>query len=77
MSLSDTALTSLPGIIFLLVKNIAVGMIVSTSGLGMPGLQGSCKFADADDGLQKWILVLSLSMVSQFRNDGTSLYRCY
>ena len=53
MVLSDTALTNLPGIISFLVKKIAVGMIVSTSGLEMPGLQGSFKFADADDGLQK------------------------
>ena len=66
MVLSDTALTNLPGIISFLVKNIAVGMILSTSGLGMPGLQGSFKFADTGDGLKKWILVLSPSKVSQF-----------
>ena len=66
MLLSDTALTNLPGITSFLVKNSAVGMTVSISGLGMPGLQGSFKFADADDGLQKWILVLSPSKVSQF-----------
>ena len=66
MVLSDTALTNLSGIISFLVKNIAVGMIVSTSELGMPGLQGSYKFADADDGLQKWILVLLPSKVSRF-----------
>ena len=47
MVLSDTALTNLPGIISFLVKNIAVGMIVSTSDLGMRGLQGSFKFTDA------------------------------
>ena len=47
------------------------------SGLGMPGLQGSFKFADADDGLQKWILVLSPSKVSQFWIDGISLYNWY
>ena len=58
MVLSDTALTNLPGIISFLVENIAVGM--------MPGLQGSFKFADADGGLQNWILVLSPSKVSQF-----------
>ena len=46
MVLSDTALTNLPVIISFLVKNIAVGIIVSTSGLGMPGLQGNFKFAD-------------------------------
>ena len=66
MVLSDTALINLQGIISFLVKNIAVGMIVSTSGFGMPGLQGSFKFADADDGLQKGIVVLSPSKVSPF-----------
>ena len=66
MVLSDTALTNLPGIISFLVKNLAVGMIVSTSGQGMPGLQGSFKFADADEGLQKRILVLSPSKVIHF-----------
>ena len=66
MVLSDTALTNLPGIISFLMKNIAVGMIVSTSGLGMPGLQGSFKFTDAEDGLQKWIFVFSPFKVSQF-----------
>ena len=52
MFLSDAALTNLPGIISFSVKNM-VGMIVSNSGFRMPSLQGSCKFADADDGLQK------------------------
>ena len=66
--------TNLPGIISFLVKNIAVGMIVSTSGLEMPGLQGNFKFADANDGLQKWILVLSPSKVSQFWIEGSNLY---
>ena len=66
MVLSDTALTNLPGIISFLVKNIAVGMIVSTSDLGMRGLQGSFKFTGADDGLQKGILVLSPFKVRQF-----------
>ena len=66
MVLSGTDLIILPGIISFLVKIIAVGMIVSTSVLGMSGLQGSFKFADSDDGLQIWILVLSLSKVSQF-----------
>ena len=66
MVLSDTTPTNLPGIISFLKINIAVGMIVSTSGFGMRGLRGSFKFADADDGLQKWILVLSPSKVSQF-----------
>ena len=66
MVLSGTDLTILPGIISFLVKNIAVRMIVSTSGLGISGLQGSFKFADLDDGLQIRILVPSPSTVSQF-----------
>ena len=66
MILSDNALANLPGIISFLVENIAVVMIVSTSGLGMPGLQGSFKLADVDDGLQKWIL-FAPSKVSQFQ----------
>ena len=74
MVLSDTALTNLPGIILFLVNNIAVGMIVSTSGQGLHGLQGNFKTSDADDGLQKRILVLSPSKVSQFLIDGTKLY---
>ena len=41
MVLIDTASSNLPVIISFLVKNIAVGMIVSFSGLGMPGLEGS------------------------------------
>ena len=45
------------------MKKIAVGMIVGTSGLEMPGLQGCFKFAD--DGLEKWVLVISPSKVSQ------------
>ena len=73
MVLTDMALTNLSGIISFLVKNSAIGMIVSTSGLEMPGLQGSFKIADPEDGLHKWILVLSLSKVSQFLIDGTNL----
>ena len=53
MILSDNALANLTGLISFLVENIAVGMIVSTSGLGMPGLQGNFIIADVDDGLQK------------------------
>ena len=64
----------LPGLISFLAKNLAVGMIVGTSGLGMIGLHGSFKFTDAHDSLQKWILVLSPSKVSQFWIDGTNLY---
>ena len=50
MVLSDTALTNLPGFSSFLVKHISVGMTVSASGLGMPGLQGGFKFVDAGDG---------------------------
>ena len=38
MVLSDTALTNLTGIISFFVENIAVGMIVGTSRLGMTRL---------------------------------------
>ena len=75
MVLSDTALTNLPGPISFLVKSNAVGMIVSFCGLGMRGLQGSSQFADADDGLQKYILVLSPSKLSQICTVDTNIMK--
>ena len=47
-------------------------MILSSSGHGMPVLQGSFKFADAVDGLKKWIMVLSPIMLIQFWIDGSN-----
>ena len=61
MILSDNALANLPGIISFLVEKTAVGMIVTTSGLGMPGLQGNFVLTDVDESFQKWIMVLSPS----------------
>ena len=49
MDLSDTALINTPGIISFIVKKIAAGIIVSTSGFRVPSLQGIFKFADAND----------------------------
>ena len=66
MVLSDTDLTNLLAVISFLVKIMPNGMIVSTSGLGMPDLQGNFTLADADDGMQKLILFFSPSKVRQF-----------